>query len=233
MNRIRKYKSSNGYNTKWQVIMTPHQDYNVGFEYLLGSWTDEGIMGFKVLEFDSYDRAVEIATNHPDINWDQLVDFHKDSYLFLGKLIGEIVSDSNMICRTSSKLLTPDEAKDRMFERIQRYEMIGDTRSVLEQNDLISYRITNPWSGNLAEIARRLMRSQRLRIFKKMEDSSILSLIGRTDIGTTYEIILCPDLIANWLDWKEIKDLNDKQYEKSLKSMIELQKTIDRSQRLR
>ena len=87
-NRIRKI--SNGY----QVLTTPHRKYDVGFEFMLGSWTDETLLGFKVFEFNNYADAECEALRHPDINWEQLYEYHKDQYILFGEIIMNILNYS-------------------------------------------------------------------------------------------------------------------------------------------
>ena len=84
MNRIRKY------NNNYQVLLTPHQRYNVSFEFLLGSWTDSGLMGFEVKTVNTYREAEDIASNYPDLNWEQLVLYHKDFYTFIKNSFGTL-----------------------------------------------------------------------------------------------------------------------------------------------
>src|SRR4051812_47352428 len=112
MNRIRRI------GKKYQTLITPHQKYDTNFEYLLGSWTDEAMMGFEVKEFDTYAEAECSAVTHPDINWDQLVDYHKDAYVFLKEHIQKLLSHVNMAVQFKSQLLTAEQTKNIMFNRV-------------------------------------------------------------------------------------------------------------------
>ena len=107
MNRIRKYKSG------YQALTTPHQRYNTGFEFVLGSWTDEGLTGFKVYTYDNYYDAECRVGDSPDINWDQLIDFHKDQFPFFRDIIQKVINYAKMAVEFHSHLMTPNEAKDK------------------------------------------------------------------------------------------------------------------------
>lgn len=229
MNRIRKYDNI------YQVLITPHQKYNVGFEFLLGSWTDEALMGFIVKEYDNLYEAECEAIQHPDINWEQLVEFHKDSYQFLKSQIQEIINRSNMAVELIPVLLTPEQVKNKMFERVikgnvelRKDETLSGFRTVYDMNDIINFSIVNPWSRNLREIASQLLKYGRLNIFHTLEKNNILHLIGRTDIGTTYEIILVPSIINNWMHWKNINSsLSPSRYVGALLNCIKAQNAVD------
>lgn len=230
MNRIRKY------NNKYQVLITPHQKYNTGFEFMLGSWTDEGLMGFEVKEFDTFDDAKCESMDQPDINWEQLVDFHKDNFYFLTKEITNLVSYTRMAIEFIPKLLSPEQTKNIMFDRVIKGQTDDKSnfRLVYDMNDIINFIITNPWNHNLKELELHLIKQSRLNIFRKFEKNTVIHLIGRTDIGTTYEIILMPDLIYNWVKWKTINSqMNEKQIYDSLHNVIKTQQTLDKMPRIR
>lgn len=235
MNRIRKY------NNKYQVLTTPHQKYNSGFEFLLGSWTDEGLMGFNVEEYESYKEAVDQTYDSPDINWDQLIEFHKDNFYFLSNELDKIIKQSTIPVRIKSHLMKPEEAKNKLFDRVIKGQDIANIddensfRLIYDMNDIISFVITNPWSKNLNELSQRLIQHSRLNIFNIIKKNSVIHLIGRTDIGTTYEIILVPDTINNWMLWRNINSnvLSKEKLVLSLRNIIKLQNNIDNSYILR
>lgn len=234
MNRIRRVGKT------YQTLISPHQKYNVGFEYLLGSWTDEALMGFDIKEFDTYSEAECEADNHPDINWDQLVDYHKDAYVFLKQYIQEILNHINIVVQFKPNLLTPEQTKNKMFERILKGQKslknnnTSDFRIVYDMNDIINFVIVNPWSKNLTEIELHLMKNARLNIFKRIEKNNIIHLIGRTDIGTTYEILLVPSVINNWMEWRDRNnDLSLSQQLSALKNCIATQRVINATLALR
>jgi hypothetical protein len=229
MNRIRKV------NNKFQVLLAPHQKYNTGFEFLLGSWTDEAITGFEVKEYVAlYDAECE-ALQQPDINWVQLVDYHKDAYLALKQYIHEIIDQSELTVQIKCQLMTPENAKNKMFDRVikghlqmnENNDMSG-FRLPLDMNDIISFSIVNPWTKNLRELERHLVRTSRLNIFNRLEKNGTVHLIGRTDIGTTYEILLVPTIVNNWMEWRLVNKKTSvaRQYGE-LKKCLDVQKMID------
>lgn len=237
MNRIRKY------NNKYQVLITPYQKYNQGFEFLLGSWTDEGLMGFEVMTFDTYFDAECEAENHPDINWEQLVDFHKDIYVALKVRIQETIDHTKMSLGFKTRLMTPEQTKEKMFDRVLRgQEMIQTNESdsyqgfriIHDMNDIVSFTIVNPWTKNLEEMEKHLLEYSRLNLFRKIKKNNITHLIGRTDIGTTYEIILVPSILDNWMEWRRLNNkLSAPQHLNALNSCIKAQRMIDSTIALR
>jgi len=190
--------------------LSPYRKYDVGFEYLIGSWTDNSIMGFQVKTYPTLSEAECEAVELPDINWDMLVDFHKDSYLFLRDHIDQAINKIDMAVEFKHYLASALQTKNRMFDRvIKGQEDLAEHnstlgfRTVYNMNDIISFVIINPWMSNLRELADRLIRTDRLNIFNKIEKPGIIQLVGRTDIDTTYEIILVPSIVYNWMGWRD------------------------------
>ena len=230
MNRIRKY------NNNYQVLLTPHQRYNISFEFLLGSWTDSCLMGFEVKTVNTYREADDIASNYPDINWEQLVLYHKDFYNFIKKEIKNVVDSSNITVNINTNLLTPLETKNILFDRVIKGQTTEDNifRLVYNMNDIVSIVITNPWTYNLVELEKHLIKHSRLNLFSKLQRNGITHLIGRTDIGTSYEIVLVPELVNHWIHWKNNnKNLDKAIHISRLKNILNTQKLIDDSSRLR
>jgi hypothetical protein len=231
MNRIREH------NNKYEVLITPHQKYNTGFEFLLGCWTDETLSGFYVKEFNNFNNARNEAVKYPDINWNQLVDFHRDIFVLLKSCIQKIIKYSDMALQFKPILLTPEEAKNKMFDRVLNGVMsmnssrtLSDFRLIYDFNDIISFSIVNPWTKNLREFANHLKRSLTLNIIATIEKNDIVHLIGKTSIGTTYEIVLASSVLNNWMEWKNINSkLSVDQHMSTLKDCIKLQEHIDRS----
>jgi hypothetical protein len=235
MNRIRRVGRA------YQVLLTPHQKYNVGFEYLLGSWTDDSITGFEVRDYGSYREAECEAIEHPDINWDQLVDYHKDAYTFLKDYLQKFLDKIGITVDFKYKLMTPEQTKQIMFERVLKGQKLlvekqitTGFRTVYDMNDIISFRIINPWAKNLNELEIHLMNNKRLNIFRKISKNGIVQLVGRTDIGTTYEIILISSVLNNWFEWRKQNGLlSSDLVEAALRNCIKTQKLIDAAPSLR
>jgi hypothetical protein len=235
MNRIRRVGKI------YQVLTTPHQKYDVGFEYLLGSWTDEALMGFEVKDFNTYFDAECEASKFPDINWDQLVDYHKDPYIFLKKYIQTILDHVDIMVQFKSQILNPEQTKNKMFDRVHKGQIslsenddCSNFRTVYDMNDIISFTIVNPWTKNLNEIELHLMKNARLNIFNRIEKNNIVHLVGRTDIGTTYEILLLPSILNNWMEWRQKHlDFAPSQHSNALKNCVKTQRIIDSTPVLR
>lgn len=227
MNRIRK--TVNGY----QVLTTPHNKYDVDFEYMLGSWTDEGLSGFNVYTYDSYNEAECEAVKHPDIAWDRLREFHRDQYHEFGGLIRDIVDHCGMTMDLYPHLMSENEIKNTMMNRVLKNQMstseYSDFRLIYDMNDIISFVITNPWSHNLRKMKKILISETRLNIFSEHKKNGVIHLVGRTDIGTTYEIILATDLMRHFMMWKRnnCNKYSAKEMNKALIKVIKSQRMLD------
>lgn len=235
MNRIRRIGNT------YQCLFTPYNKYDTGFERLIGSWTDEAMMGFEVKTYATYAEAECEAFELPDINWDQLVAFHKDSYLFLRDHISKAIDASTMAVDYYYHLATPLQTKNRMFDRVLKGQEIlfekhvtSGFRTVYNMNDIISFVIVNPWMRNLKELSDKLIRTDRLNIFNKIEKKGIIQLVGRTDIGTSYEILLVSSIIHNWMLWRDINaDSAPDLLKSTLKNCLRTQNLIDATPLLR
>jgi hypothetical protein len=193
MNRIREH------NFKYQVLVTPTFPTNSGYELLLGNWSDEHLRNYYILEFDNMGDAQVEAFKHPDIDWDKLVLLHKNSFYDLKKTIKSIIENHKFIIEYIPRILTPEELKQIIFSRV----MYFGKRFTLNyhMNDIISFHIVNPFGKNLIELSRYFEANENLRIYRKFNNSGVIHLIGRNDIGTTYEISLWPTLVYQWAKW--------------------------------
>lgn len=238
MNRIRE--STNGY----QVLTTPHMKYDVGFEFMLGGWTDEGMLGFKVLEFDNYADAECEAMRHPDISWEKLHEFHKDQYSLFGNIITDVLDYSRVTSNFFPNLMNPKQIKHTMMNRVLKAQRIMDIqdaelfedatdtsfRLAYDMNDIITFVIVNPWTLNLKKIQSFLLAETRLNIYKSHTSNGITHLVGRTDIGTTYEIILCPAIMYHWMLWKEDHyEVGAARMRSEMKKAIKAQALVDKT----
>lgn len=225
MNRIRKY------NGKFQVLITPSQIYNAGYELLRGSWyqfDDNLLKNYKVEEFDTLGEAQTIAFTYPDVEWDKLVLMHQNAYIDIKKLISDLIQKGNFIVEFEPVLMDSLTLKNTVFNRVMN---MGNRFNISYQmNGIISFNIINPWSKNLKEITQALLDHYSLRLKKLIESNGITQLIGETPLGTTYEIRLWPTVIYQWARWASVNNIRDKSMRDSaLKQAIELQNTIDNS----
>jgi hypothetical protein len=235
MNRIRRAGNT------YQCLITPHQKYNTGIEHILGFWTDESMIGFDVKIFDNYQDAECETYGLPDIDWDALVIHHTECFGFLRDHIKQTLNRSNIACEFKHNLATPAQVKNRMFDRvlkgqymIEEKQSIHGFRTVYDMNDIIGFTIINPWTQNIQELAKWLIKTDRLNIMYKIENNNSIKLVGRTEIGTTYEIVLLTSLISNWVQWKQLNiSASENRVISSLKSCIKTQKIIDFTQVLR
>lgn len=193
MNRVRKIGS------EYQVLMTPHQRFHSGIELMLGNWADSHLSNFYVETYPTWEDAMARAYNFPDINWDQLVLYHKDIFSKLFDIIRYEIDVNNLDMQVKPMLLNSYQAKNLMFDRV--IELGNRFRLVYHMNDLISFWISNTFTANLEELAEILSFNQALRIINKTEDNGIIKLVGKTDLGTTYEINLASSLILDWGRW--------------------------------
>lgn len=193
MNRIRKY------GDKYQVLYTPTWPENPSFEIIMGNWTDEHLRGYYVRDFETLGDAQCEAFNYPDIPWDIMVTSYKNSFYDNKKIIRNILDQNKFIVEFEAKFMDQDMVKNAMFNRV----LNSGKRFTLAygMNDIVSYHIINPWSKNLLEISQRLIENSRLKIIKKYVSNGMIHLIGKNDLGTTYEIALWPTVIHQWAKW--------------------------------
>jgi len=215
MNRIRRY------DNKFQVLITPHHRFDAGFELMLGNWTDPLLKGYKIINFDTMEKALEKAFQLPDINWDQMVLWHKDIYSKLYRCIKYELNVNNIPANLQPKILNSHQLKNIMFERVMA---LGDRFKLgYNMNDIISYHIISVYTITLKEINDILKLNQELRIIYSNYENGIMKLIGQTDLGSHYEILLYTPLIANLMRWIEQNPNVPKQ-----KQIIELNKVLKR-----
>jgi hypothetical protein len=74
MNRILQY------DNKFRVLITPSYVSSPSMELILGNWNDEHLKGFHVLEFKTLADAMDLAFKYPSIDWNKLVNIHRDAY---------------------------------------------------------------------------------------------------------------------------------------------------------
>jgi hypothetical protein len=235
MNRIRRVGNS------FQCLITPYQKYNTGIEHILGFWTDETMMGFEVKTFNNYQDAECEIYDLPNIDWDALVIHHTECFRFLRDQIKNTLERTNIACEFKHNLATPEQVKTRMFNRVLKGQIMTENkqnsngfRTVHDMNDIISFTIINPWTQNINELVKWLIKTERLNIIYKIEKHNTIKLIGRTEIGTTYEIILFTSLIYNWNQWRELNPtISGNRLSSSLINCIKTQKVIDSSHVLR
>ncbi len=222
MNRIRKYKN------KFQVLTTPHHRFDPGFELMLGGWTDDNLRNYNVKEFMDMDDALEEAFNYPDIDWEKMVLFHKDVYVKLYKIIKSELEENDFIVEFEPQIMTASQIKDAMFDRVMKFGKRFKLNYNL--NDIIGYHIINPWGKNLREMYRIFKNNRNLRIVRHEFDHGVIRAIGETDIGTNYEIILWPTLVAHWARWAlKHPDLSEETKEASLKDILATQTQIEKT----
>ena len=193
MNRVRKIGDD------FQVLMTPHQRFHSGIELMIGNWTDPHLSNYYVETYPTWEDAMQRAYDFPDINWDQLVLYHKDIFSKLFDIIRYEIDVNNFDMNIKPMLLNSYQAKNLMFDRV--IDLGKRFRLVYHMNDLISFWISNTYTANLKELAEILSINQELRIIYTSEENGIIKLVGKTDLGTSYEINLAPTLIADWGRW--------------------------------
>jgi hypothetical protein len=226
MNRIRKY------NDVYQVLVTPHHRFDSGCELMLGGWNDGSLAGYSVKEYPSIDLALNEAFNHPDIDWLKLVLFHKEIYYKLHKIVKAELVNHDFIVDFEPHLMSPEELKEAFFVRILNFSQ--RFRLTYNMNDLISFNIINPWSSNLKNIKKILLNNRSLRIIKVIEDTYVTRLVGETDIGTSYEIVLWTTMLAQWARWSSSHpNVSEQQKEIAMKDAIVAQDNIEKTMNLR
>jgi hypothetical protein len=223
MNRIRKYAN------KYQLLITPTQSSNAGFELIRGdmpSFDDSFLRNYSILTFNTLGEAQAEAFNYPDIDWDSLVLLHQNAYIDIKNLILQDMRAFNITSNIESHMMDSLELKNSVFDRVMIY---GDRFNLSYQmNDIISFSITNMWTKNLDEIASHLVNDDRLRIKKVKKLGGLVILIGLTDLSTAYEIRLLTHVFDNYIKWTKKYNIVDENIKKSMfAKCIQQQKNID------
>ena len=220
MNRIRKFGS------KWQVLITPTQNYNPQFEILVGGWDDDHLRNFYILEYDNLGDAQCEAFKHPDIDWTRMVLMHKSAFHDIKKLIEDNLKKHKFICDFVPQFMDSSQTKNAIFDRVMTHQ--DRFKLVYHMNDIISFHIINPWTKNINEIASKLIQDPKLKIIRSINNYGMINLIGKNDLGTTYEIGIWTTLIAQWARWAEMHPNVDKEVKQNnLNNAIKKQKELD------
>ena len=224
MNRIR---ISNG---KYQVLITPDYVNSANFEVLLDNWLDTCFNNYYITEFDNLQDALYYALKFPDIDWYKLVSHHIENYKKLKGILQEIITRFNFSTDFKPSITTPEELKNSMFDRIGLSKKQFNTTFGL--NDVITFNILNPWSKNLDFIAKVFEKENKLNIFARHNKDNAIYLTGKTDIGTSYSIVLMPTHIYSTLKWlmKNKENTNAENiFEHVYNKAMEQQKEIDKN----
>jgi hypothetical protein len=221
MNRIRKH------GDKYEVLITPFNVYDSAMEIIYGSFKDENLSGYSIRTFNTLQEAQDIAFNMPDIFWHKMTSDHIDNYKNLYKQIKNILDDYLIIAEYNGHLMTPEEIKNVMFNRIKRNDYAFRLYNNL--NDIISFKIVNPWTENCIEISKILIKTHELKIKKHFVVNKAIFLIGETDLNTTYQIIILPTLINQFIEWKiKHPEASQNSLSNTLNQSILLQQSIDK-----
>ena len=226
MNRIRKVEN------KYQVLHTPYYENDSGYQRMLGGWNDGNLKGYKIYTFDNSNDAMAFAFEMPDIDWTKLVLDHKHNFIKYRDIIKKNINIGKFIVDYDPILMSPEKTKIAIFERVSR---LGRRFTLAySMNDIITYNICNPWSQNLKELARILSNDQQLNIISSTETNGAITLVGKTDINTSYQINLWPTLIGQWAKWAESHpELSPKIIADTYKEAVVNQKKVDDSNVLR
>jgi len=113
-----------------------------------------------------------------------------------------------------------------MFNRVKQYG--ARFQLGLLMNDIISFHITHPYTAVLQEISQIFINNQSLKILYKVNNKGTIRLVGQTDLGTTYEIILWTPLIEQWSKWfQQNQHIPLPAKMKELENILNKQKNID------
>jgi hypothetical protein len=186
MNRLRKL------NNKYEVLITPHLLYQTGLELMLGNWIDKNFDGFKVEKYNDINSATERLCNYPELNFDQLVLYHKEIYNKLYELLVFELENIDEKIVLEHVLKNSKTLRDIFFERVK---ILGnDFRLLHHMTDIISFNIYVEKEYLVKILTENFIVNQALRIIyikkNKFDDKKYVKFVGQTDIGTTYQIIV-------------------------------------------
>lgn len=215
----------------FSVLVTPTFVINTSMEFMFNNWSDAKIRGYKIVNFNTMQDAIDYAYRLPIIDWNKMVNSHIDAFERISSSIKHSLQNGSFIVEIDSHLMSPDELKETMFKRVkfhgERFNLFYDA------NDIICINIINPWTQNIIEMANILKNIPELRIIKIIKTETHIKLIGLTDIGTTYEIRLWTTHISQWVRWIYKNNLNPIDYINSLKQYQNEQNIIDKNDIIR
>lgn len=225
MNRIRKY------GNLFQVLITPTQVANAGFELLRGdmlSFDDSFLRNYSILSYDKLGDAQCEAFNFPDIDWDSMILLNNNAYIDIKNLIKGDLVKTNLIDRVTFKphVMNSIELKNTMFDRV----IISGNRFNLsyQLNDIISFTITSLWTKTLDETSAHLINDRRLRIKKIIKINGMIKLIGLTEVSTAYEIRLIPTILNQYINWIKDNNIRDEELKRTmLNKCLKQQQQLD------
>lgn len=223
MNRIRKF------GDKYQVLITPALINNAGFESLIDNWYDATFRTFSIEEYELLNDAQTRALQFPDLNWYKLMTIHVENFKKLKTEIKKVLDDHGYIVEFHATLQSPEMLKENMFDRVAN--MGRRFTLVLAYNDIITFDIISPYGSVLQSVSDICQREKCLRIiFEKpmREGDYVRYLVGKTQIGTCYEIRLFPTLFYNFAKWiQQNGKLNKHAIEFEYKKVQNKQKLLD------
>lgn len=196
MNRIRKH------NGIYQVLMT--NDLNNGYDstVMMNKFSDYDISRFYIVDFTNMNDALYASLQLQDIDWEKVAINHSYIYKRLCNTIQEIIRTNKLQCNIVCEMLSGDQLKHVMFNRV-----MGLSNIIYENLSLITITIHANWTQQLETIIKYLetytyhFKRDDLRLkTKKKIDDKIYVLYGQTELGTTYNIKLMPSLIYNFVE---------------------------------
>ena len=114
MNRIRKI------NNTYQVLITPTQLYNAGWEIMRASFymNDQYLRNYTILNFKTLGDAQCEAFKHPDLDWDSIVLLHENSFIDIKKILENHLASLNYIVDFRPRITNALELKNTIFDRV-------------------------------------------------------------------------------------------------------------------
>jgi len=212
-------------NNSFQVLVTPSYVTAPSMELMLGAWSDEHLRGYNIISFSTLQDAMDLAFQYPPVDWNKLVSVHEDSFRVISQAVKRILQNGNFIVDVDYHLMDPTEIKETMFKRVSHF---GERYNLFyNANDVICINIINPWTKTLNELVTILKIIPDLRIKKIYRTKTHITLLGLTDVGTTYEIRLWNTVMAQWARWIYTNKLEPMKYAYMINQLIATQKQID------
>lgn len=212
-------------NNSFQVLVTPSYVSAPSMELMLGAWSDEHLRGYNIVSFPTMQDAMDLAFQYPPIDWNKIVSIHEDSFRVISQSVKKILQYGNFIVDVDYHLMDPSELKETMFKRVEHF---GERYNLFyNSNDVVCINIINPWTKTLNEIANLLKTLPALRIKKIYKTKTHITLLGLTDVGTTYEIRLWTTVLAQWARWVYTNKLDPMKYAYMIDKLIATQKQVD------
>lgn len=218
MNRIRVV------NDKYQVLLNQNYRTNPAIELTLGSLlTQEYLRDYEVKEFNTMNDAMNLAFSLPPIDFNKIRSDCVDCFKMLNNQLTH--SLRTVICDLKPHLLTPEDIKNAIFDRVINY---GRRFNFYNFNDVIAFDVIVNYQIEMSKIIDLILMNKKFRIIRKEQTPSHVKLIGLTENNISYEIRIWTHQMHDLMYWIFRNNKNPYEYKEEIARIIRQQDENDK-----